>query len=229
MGRHGSHPLLMGFVVVLSVTVFLLRDHPVAFWLVFVPLALLFIFFTMRFLTGRGAHIGSFMAAIAILIVMVVALVIVATPEKCEHEDVLKRYVFASDDLTQSSTVSSYCGKCGQSLTIPSHFKGELVDKSYLNALVEHSDGNEIVAGEYYTVTATVPLGFYGYTSDTVFLTCEVENDDFIVRFHVEFREEFEELVRSVEKGDEITFRGRFGDKGCEFTDCELLSHSGVE
>lgn len=229
MGGHGSHPLLAGFAVVLGVTVFLLRDHPIAFWLVFAPLALLFIFFAAYFLTGRGAHIGSFLAALAILVVMVAALVVVATPEKCEHADVVQRYVFARDDSTQYSTVQPYCADCGESLATHSYFKGELVDKSYLQALVEHSDGNEIVAGEYYTVTATVPLGFYGYTSDTVFLTCEVENEGFIVRFNVEFQEEFKELVESVEEGDEITFRGRFYEKGCRFTDCELLSRSGIE
>ena len=229
MGRHGSYPLLTGFVVVLSAAIFLLRENPGVFWLVFVPLALLFIFFTMHFLTGGGGHVGSFLAALAILVVMIVALVIVATPEKCEHADVVQRYVFAHDDSTQYSTVQPHCAKCGESLATHSYFKGELVDKSYLQAIVEHSDRNEIVAGEYYTVTATVPLGFYGHTDDTVWLTCEVKNDNFIVRFHVEFREEFEELVKSVEKGDEITFRGRFGGKGCEFTDCELLSHSGVE
>ena len=229
MGRHGSYSSLTGFVVVLSVAIFLLRENPVVFWLVFIPLALLFIFFTVHFLAGRGAHIGSFLAALAILVVMVAALVVVATPEKCEHADVVQRYVFARDDSTQYSTVQPHCAKCGESLATHSYFKGELVDKSYLQAIVEHSDGNEIVTGEYYTVTATVPLGFYGYTSDTVFITCEVENEGFIVRFNVEFREEFKELVSSVEKGDEITFRGRFSDKGCEFTDCELLSRRGVE
>lgn len=228
MGQRG-HAGLMGVAVFLGIIAFLLMDHPVAFWLVFVPLALLFIFFTVHFLTGRGAHIGSFIAALAILVVMVVALVIVATPEKCEHEDVVQRYVFARDDSTQYSTVQPYCADCGESLATHSYFKGELVDKSYLQALVEYSDGNEIVAGEYYTVTATVPLGFYGYTSDTVFLTCEVENEGFIVRFNAEFREEFKELVESVEEGEEVTFRGRFYEKGCRFTDCELLSRSGEE
>ena len=41
--------------------------------------------------------------------------------------------------------------------------------------------------------------------------------------FNVEFREEFKELVRAVEEGGEITFHGRFYDKGCGFTDCELI------
>ena len=38
-----------------------------------------------------------------------------------------------------------------------------------------------------------------------------------------ETREEFKELVKLVEKGEEITFRGRFYDGGCGFTDCELI------
>jgi hypothetical protein len=93
------------------------------------------------------------------------------------------------------------------------------VDKSYLEAIKEHSDGNEILPGEYYTVTATVPMGLSGI--------CEVENEDYIVRFHVAFNDEFIELVNSIDDDAEITFRGRFYDTGCGFTDCELLSISG--
>ena len=66
-------------------------------------------------------------------------------------------------------------------------------------------------------------MGFTAYTSNSVWLNCRVENENFVVLFTAEFREEFEEIVRSVEKGDEITFRGRFYDEGCEFTDCELI------
>jgi hypothetical protein len=50
-----------------------------------------------------------------------------------------------------------------------------------------------------------------------------VENENFIVGFNVEFREEFREQIKLTEEGAEITFRGRFYDVGCGFTDCELI------
>ena len=153
------------------------------------------------------------------------ALLIVATPDppKCEHEETVVKYSFTAYGSTAHNDICKYCKKCESRISAYSLFKGELVDKSYLEAIVEHSDGSEIVAGEYYTVTAIVPLGFYGSSIDTAWLGCRVENANFIVSFTAEFREEFRELVRAVEEGDEITFRGRFYDKGCGFTDCELI------
>lgn len=156
-----------------------------------------------------------------VCIVLVVVVLIAFTPEPCEHEDLITWYSISSDDYSYS-TVRPYCRDCGEAFQYQ-NFKGELVDKSYLTAITDHSDGNELVPGEYYTVTVTVPLGYYGYGSDQVALTCQAENEKFRIRFGVEFREEFREQVRSVEEGDEITFRGRFSDKGCGFTDCELL------
>ena len=151
-----------------------------------------------------------------------VLFLILFTPEKCEHEEVT-RYVFTSYDSTAHSNVSGYCRKCDAKLTTNSIFQGELVDKSYLTALIEHSDASEIVPGEYYTIMASVPLGFYAYSSDNVWLNCKVENEDFIVLFNVEFREEFEERVRLIQEGETITFRGRFYDEGCGFTDSVLI------
>lgn len=165
----------------------------------------------------------KFLTSVIIVCILIPILLLISlTPEKCEHEEV-RRYVFTSPDSTVHSSVCGYCNKCETRLTTYSLFKGELVDKSYLSALIEHSDASEIVPGEYYTVTASVPLGFYGYSSDTLWLTCEVENDDFVVRFSAVFREEFKDQVRSIQEGDIITFRGRFYDEGCGFTDCELI------
>lgn len=147
---------------------------------------------------------------------------VICTPEPCEHEDMVTIYSFTSYDSTAHSSVRPYCRVCDERFDY-TLFEGTPVDQSYLEAIVEHSDGREIVPGEYYTVTATVPLGYYGFGSTKLWLNCKVENEDFIVGFNVEFREEFREIVESVEKGDEITFRGRFYDEGCGFTDCELI------
>lgn len=167
--------------------------------------------------------LGSIISSMSIFLIVIVVLLVVLSPGKCEHEETVERYSFSAYDSTAHNDVSKYCKKCEVRLTASSAFNGELADKSYLEAIKEHSDGSEIVAGEYYIVTATVPLGFYSYSSDKVRLSCKVENADFIVSFSAEFREEFKESVRAVEKGDEITFRGRFYDEGCGFTDCELI------
>ena len=164
----------------------------------------------MRFLTS----------VVLLCVFLPILFLIVFTPEPCEHEDMVTMYSFTAHDSTAHSSVRPYCRDCGKRYQY-SLFQGTLVDQSYLSALVENGDGVEIVPGEYYTVTATVPLGFYGATT---WLNCKVENEEFVVFFTAEFRGEFTEQVKSVKKGDTITFRGRFYDSGCGFTDCELIT-----
>lgn len=166
--------------------------------------------------------LGSIIGSTSIFLIVIVVLLVVLSPGKCEHEPI-EQYSFTAYNSTAHNDVCTYCKKCESRITTYTLFKGELVDKSYLEAIVEHSDGSEIIAGGYYTVTATVPLGFYSINSNTLRISCRVENKDFIVSFSADFREEFKDSVRSVEKGDEITFRGRFYDEGCGFTDCELI------
>ena len=165
----------------------------------------------------------KFVTRVVLLCVFLpILFLIIFTPKPHEHEGVTK-YVFSSYNSTTPSYVRDECKECGTRLTYDSLIKGTLIDQSYLEAIEEHSDGVKIVPGEYYTVTATVPMGFVAYSSNRVRLNCKVENEDFIVFFNVEFREEFEEQVKQVEKGAEITFRGRFYDEGCGFTDSELI------
>ena len=160
----------------------------------------------------------------ACLVVILLALIIFTPKNKCEHEEVATWYSFAAYNQVNDNSVTKVCKDCGDKATGWARFKGTPIDKSYLSAIQEHSDGREIVPGEYYTVTATVPAGFYGYLSPTVWLACRVENADYIVGFTVEFREEFKEAVESVGEGAEITFRGRFYDEGCGFTDAEVIN-----
>jgi hypothetical protein len=100
-------------------------------------------------------------------------------------------------------------------------FRGTPSDTSYLDVIGEHIDSDEIIGGEYYTVTATVTLADYDFARTR--LGCKVQNDDIIVYFSVDFREEFEDAVGLLEEGDEVTFRGRFYDVGCGWEDCELI------
>ena len=161
--------------------------------------------------------------ALVICLVLVGGFLGIGEALRCEHEETYTKFVFTSyDSIDGTSHIRPVCKECYKNFQY-TNFKGTPSDQSYLEVIRENSDGSEIIPGEYYTVTVTVPLGFYGYTSNTVQLTCQVENDDYMVRFHAEFREEFTGEVVSVEKGETITFRGRFYDEGCGFTDCELL------
>ena len=161
-----------------------------------------------------------------LFIFMLIGAIVIIGNDQCEHEESRRRYVFVPEYNfeTEYSSAANFCKECGERVTTYSQFKGELIDKSYLGAIVEHSDANEIVSGEYYTIRAVAPIGYSGYGNKRVYLVCEVENDEYIVRFTADFREEFRVQVASIEEGDEITFRGRFYDQGCGFTDCELIS-----
>lgn len=164
-------------------------------------------------------------SVIAVCLILIIGVLMIGESLRCEHEDMVTMVVFASyTDISGTSHTRQVCRECGEAFSYQ-NFQGELADKSYLSAIKEHSDGIELIPGEYYTVKATVPLGFYGHSSKRVWLTCQVENDEYRVRFSVEFREEFREAVSLVEDKETITFRGRFYDQGCGFTDCELINN----
>lgn len=140
------------------------------------------------------------------------------SPRECEPG---KAFSFQFQGSTAMSYVRPYCEHPGH-VYITSCFRGTPNDLSYLEAIRAHSDSDEIVWGEYYTITATVVLADYDIMRTR--LRCRVESENIIVVFSVDFREEFEGLVDSIQEGDTVTFRGRFYDNGCGFTDCELIT-----
>ena len=157
------------------------------------------------------------LSVIGVCFLVVVTSLILFTPPKCDHEETITMYKFESYESPAYNYVRPVCKKCDKLLPY-TLFKGTPKDSSYLEAFENES---EIVPGEYYTVTATVTSA--DYSIQDTHLGCKVENEKFIIHFGVDFREEFEEAVDPIEEGDEITFRGRFYDNGCGFTDCELL------
>ena len=213
---------LFGLIFVVGVPLFLLMEHPWVFWCAFVPLALILVIATVKWITTGGLQIQYIIIALSALFAIIVVTLVTSVSEKCEHENMATMYSFSSYDSTAYSYTRPCCKDCGE-LFQYTNFKGTLVDQSYLGAIKEHSDGSEIVPGEYYTVMATVPLGYYAHTSNRVWLNCRVENEDYIVEFNVEFRDEFKDAIKLIEKGETITFRGKFYDMGCGFMDCELI------
>lgn len=166
-------------------------------------------------------YVGLVLFCVFLPIIFLIAF----TPEKCEHEETIERYAFDSVDsiVENSVTITHYCKKCDKRVGNHSEVNVESVGDSYLGVIVRHSDATEINPGEYYTITATAPFGFVGGMTDKIWLHCDAETEDYIVRFVVDFNEEFRELVSSVNGGDIITFRGRFYDSGCGFSDAELI------
>lgn len=165
-------------------------------------------------------------SVISICILVPIVLLILFTPKPCEHEGMVTMYSFTSYNSTAHNSVSPYCQDCGERFQ-SQLFEGTLVDQSYLEAIKVHSDGSEIVPGEYYTITALVTRADYGYgLYDTPNVCCKLENEDYIIYFDVEFKAELANVVKSLTEDDTITFRGRFYDEGCGFTDCELIEIS---
>ena len=64
----------MWFIIVLGIICFLLMEHALVFWLLFIPLALLCIVFAVKwFKGGRGTDIAaSLIAIVAIVIVLLI-------------------------------------------------------------------------------------------------------------------------------------------------------------
>ena len=131
-----------------------------------------------------------------------------------------KHFSFQFKGSTAASHVRKFCNYPGHTY-IASTFRGTPNDLSYLDALRDHSDSDEILWGEYYTITATVAIADYNFNKTRI--NCFVRSNTIEVVFSVEFQEGFEDLIGEYTEGDVITFRGKFYDEGCGFTDSILL------
>ena len=145
-------------------------------------------------------------------------------PSKTHKDEHGKIFSFQFKGSTATSSIKPWCksGTCGY--LGYSIFRGTPADTSYLDVIKEYCNSDEIVGGEYYTMTATVLYGTY--LSHKPRIVCKVQNEDIIVSFSVEFRKEFAEAVdwNVLKDGDEVTFRGRYYDVGCGWEDCELIT-----
>jgi hypothetical protein len=71
----------MKFVIVMGIILFLLMEHPVAFWAVFVPLTFFFLYYLFLFLrSGTAEGVKHFITAIAFFVTIVIAFLIVCAP-----------------------------------------------------------------------------------------------------------------------------------------------------
>ena len=164
-----------------------------------------------------------FLARIVVFIGMVIGIIALVSsiPEPCRHNDGWREeYSFNSQSNTSPNYIGykkRYCKKCDYTNDMITYFYSTPKDTSYLDLIREHSDGDELVDGEYYTMRAIVTRN-YVYS-----INCKVENEDIVVYFSVDFLEEFKDALELIEDGDEITFRGKFVEMGYDWTDCELI------
>ena len=152
--------------------------------------------------------------------ISVLAILIIFTPDKCEHEEMGKIFSFQYQNSTAYSDIKPFCKNCNHYFGYTG-FRGTPNDDSYLKVIKDYIDSDEVIGGEYYRMTATLVLS--DYDVDKTRIRCEIESEDTIVYFSVQFRDEFEESVSSIQEGDKITFRGRLYDGGFGWTDCELI------
>lgn len=171
----------------------------------------------MKFLS---ALVSAFISTALTAIAAILLLVLILSPGPCEHENTKDFYSFQFKGSTATHCIQSYCFDCDKPIK-SANFRGTPDDTSYLKAIQTQSNGQTLIAGEYYTVTATVSLS--NHTINATRINCRAENEAFIVGYSVEFREEFEEDVKLLKKGDEITFYGKFYEDGCGFEDCIFL------
>lgn len=140
----------------------------------------------------------------------------------CKHENV--RYVYS---LRSSVTdgyrgyKKHYCKDCDVYCGMTYLHSGSN-DYAYLDVIREQIDVDELVDGEYYTMTAIVTLANYGTNTR---ISCKVVNEDITVGFSVDFKEEFEDRISHsvLREGEEITFYGKFDGISCAWMDCELI------
>ena len=67
-------------IIILGIIAFLLMEHALVFWLVFVPLAISFLVFLYLFFKGGRQGMTYFSVAMVILAIMVIALLVVCIP-----------------------------------------------------------------------------------------------------------------------------------------------------
>ena len=176
----------------------------------------------MKNITRKGLYYTArVLFTIGVIALVISFLVKVFTPN-CYHDNIRYEYsVWTPNNGGYQWYKKHYCKDCGTYRGI-TYLHTNSEDSSCLSVLREHIDADELIDGEYYTLTAIVVFANYGTNTS---VTCKVQDDDITVHLSVDFREEFKDAVSYsvLESGDEITFRGKFDGIGWKWTDCELI------
>lgn len=142
------------------------------------------------------------------------------TPSGHTHK-IFKTFGFQFQGSTAYNYVKWTCKSCSVHYS-PRIFRGTPSDTSYLELIKKIASEDEIIGGEYYTLSVLVAVR--DFDAKRVRIQCKVEDESFRVGFSVEFREEFEDAINKLVEGDKITFRGKLYKDGFGFTDSELIT-----
>lgn len=71
--------MLATICIILGIIAFLLMEHALAFWLVFVPLVILFVLAALGLVRNRRGAIGNILTMLFVFILAIVALVIICS------------------------------------------------------------------------------------------------------------------------------------------------------
>ncbi len=160
-------------------------------------------------------YISSVLLALFIFMAVVFA---VSMSVKCDHPETYEVFAFQSQNSTATSYMKVCCKSCDKDLKTYV-FTGTPEDSSYLDVI---NNGEPVVGGQYYTITANVGNGSYISLENRI--SCVIERDDVSVNFSVTFKEEYREKIDSLEDGDAITFYGKLSSDGFYWTDCDLIT-----
>ena len=69
----------MWFIIVLGIIAFLAMEHPVALWLVFVPLGIWFVATLVSWVKGKDGYISGLLGSMFIFVIIIIALLIVCS------------------------------------------------------------------------------------------------------------------------------------------------------
>ena len=70
----------MPFIIVMGILLFLLMEHALVFWLLFVPLAILFVAYLCGWFKTGGLPLSGLGMALLILVIMVIVVMVVSIP-----------------------------------------------------------------------------------------------------------------------------------------------------
>ena len=160
-----------------------------------------------------GKFIGTVVTA---FIIFVMAIVITGAVTKCDHTDTTDIYIISQNDTNR---IVTQCDEC-KSVLNRENFRGNPKNKSYLSVI-----DDELVDGEYYTVTTKLRFdGILSTESPKTFAFCKSDKDDMSVCFIAVFKDDYNDKIKSLKEGDEITFYGRYSSDGFYWTNCELIT-----
>lgn len=155
------------------------------------------------------------------IILSVILLLLLGLFLKCDHANKIEVYWFQPDNSTAASHVKLVCEECNQGFQT-TLFRDTSPNETYIDVIAEHSKDKKFVKGEYDTIKATVR--YHDYDATETKISCFVEQGAVVVNFWVEFKGEYEDVVSSLQEGEEITFYGKSALKGLSWTDCELIT-----